>query len=84
MASSIGYRRYMDECLRAAAKARSDEERRSILQLAQTWHEAINLEASAEVVKQNVTVSAPHTQQAQERECCAGRRDGRTNLGFAR
>jgi hypothetical protein len=56
----------MDECLRAAAKARSDEERRSLLQLAQTWHEAINLEASAELVKQNVTVSAPHTQQAQE------------------
>jgi hypothetical protein len=56
----------MDECLRAAAKARSDEERRSLLQLAQTWHEAINLEASAEVVKQSVTVSAPHTQRAQE------------------
>ena len=48
MASSIEYRRYMDECLRAAAKARSDEERRSLLQLAQTWHEAINLGASAE------------------------------------
>jgi hypothetical protein len=40
--------------------------RRSLLQLAQTWHEAINLEASAELVKQSVTVSAPHTQQAQE------------------
>jgi hypothetical protein len=36
------------------------------LQLGQTWHEAINLEASAEVVKQSVTVSAPHTQRAQE------------------
>src|SRR5437588_12290312 len=57
MASSIEYRRYMDECLRAAAKARSDEERWSLLQLAQTWHEAINLEASAALVKQNVTVS---------------------------
>jgi hypothetical protein len=64
MASSIEYRRYMDECLRAAAKARSDEERRSLLQLAQTWHEAINLEARTEMVKQSLTVSAPHTQQA--------------------
>lgn len=78
MASSIEYRRYMDECLRAAAKARSDEERRSLLQLAQTWHEAINLEASAELVKQNVTVSAPHTQQAQERELLC-RSQGRPN-----
>ena len=66
MASSIEYRRYMDECLRAAAKARSDEERRSLLQLAQTWHEAINLEASAALVKQNVTVSVRHTEQVQE------------------
>jgi hypothetical protein len=64
MASSLEYRRYMDECLRAAAKAKSEEERRSLLQLAQTWHEAINLEASAELVKQSVTVSAPQTQQA--------------------
>jgi hypothetical protein len=45
MASSVEYRRYMDECLRAAAKARLDEERRSLLQLAHTWHEAINVEA---------------------------------------
>ena len=51
MASSLEYRRYMDECLRAAAKAKSEEKRRSLLQLAQTWHEAINLEASAELVK---------------------------------
>jgi hypothetical protein len=36
------------------------------LQLAQTWREAINLEANADVVKQSVTVSAPHTQRAQE------------------
>ena len=84
MASSIEYRRYMDECVRAAAKAMSEEERRSLLQLAQTWREAINLEANADVVKQSVTVSAPHTQQAQDVNYCAGRRDGRTNLGFAR
>jgi hypothetical protein len=47
MGSSVEYRQYMDECLRAAAKASSEEERNSLLQLAQTWHEAAtNLEAS--------------------------------------
>ena len=40
MASLTDYRLYMDECLRAAAKATSNEERKSLLQLAQTWHEA--------------------------------------------
>jgi hypothetical protein len=45
MSSATQYRQYMDECLRAAAKAKSDEERKSLLQLAQTWHEAAtNLE----------------------------------------
>jgi hypothetical protein len=54
MASSIEYRRYMDECLRAAAKAASDEERKSLLQLAQIWHQsATNLEARAGLVEEN-------------------------------
>jgi hypothetical protein len=60
MASSVECRRYMDDGLRAAAKARSEEERRSLLQLGQTWHEAINLETSADLVKQSVTVSGAH------------------------
>jgi hypothetical protein len=47
-----------------SSEGESEEERRSLLQLAQTWHEAVNLEASAELVKQSVTVSAPQTQQA--------------------
>jgi hypothetical protein len=40
MASFAQYRQYMDECLRAAAEAKSAEERTSLLQLAQTWHRA--------------------------------------------
>src|SRR5271166_4237697 len=60
LASSVECRRYMDDGLCAAAKARSEEERRSLLQLGQTWHEAINLETSADLVKQSVTVSGAH------------------------
>ena len=53
MASSGEYRQYMGECLRAAAKAKSAEERKSLLQLAQTWHRAAtSLEASDEVLEQ--------------------------------
>ncbi len=53
MASSVEYRQYMDECLRAAAKAKSAEERKSLLQLAQTWHRAAtSLEASDKVADQ--------------------------------
>jgi hypothetical protein len=52
MAASTEYRRYMDECLRAAAKAASQEERKSLLQLAQTWHAAAtNLAASEALAK---------------------------------
>ena len=52
MASSGEYRQYMDECLRAAAKATSEEERNSLLRLAQTWHEAAtSLEASTSLAK---------------------------------
>jgi hypothetical protein len=48
MTTSVQYREYMAECLRAAAKAKSAEERASLLQLAQTWHRAATrLEASA-------------------------------------
>ena len=50
MASSGEYRQYMDECLRAAAKATSEEERNSLLRLAQTWH-ATSLEASTSLAK---------------------------------
>jgi hypothetical protein len=51
MSSSAEYRRYMDECLRAAAKAKSDKERKSLLQLAQTWHQAaISLEQGLALV----------------------------------
>ena len=53
MASSGEYRQYMGECLRAAAKAKSAEERKSLLQLAQTWHRAAtSLETSDEVLEQ--------------------------------
>ena len=66
MACSIEYRKYMDECLRAAAKAASEDERKSLLQLAQTWHEAAsNLEASAGL-EESLTVSAQDSHQAQE------------------
>jgi hypothetical protein len=34
------YRHYMDECLRAAAEAKSVMKRKSLLQLAQMWHRA--------------------------------------------
>ena len=65
MGSSVEYRQYMDECLCAAAKASSEEERNSLLQLAQTWHEAAtNLEAS--MGWRVMTVSARDTQQGQE------------------
>ncbi|MEA3071790.1 MAG: hypothetical protein QOD29_3236 [Alphaproteobacteria bacterium] len=67
MACSIEYRKYMDECLRAAAKAASEDERKSLLQLAQTWHEAAsNLEASAGLMEESLTVSAQDSHQAQE------------------
>ena len=47
MPTASEYRHYLDECLRWAAEARSDEERKSFLQLAKTWHEAaIRLERS--------------------------------------
>jgi hypothetical protein len=59
MASSIQYRQYMKECLRSAAKASSPEERKSLLQLAQTWHEAAtNLETSARLAKESVAMIA--------------------------
>jgi hypothetical protein len=66
MACSIEYRKYMDECLRAAAKAASEDERKSLLQLAQTWHEAAsNLEASTGLMEESLTVSAQDSHQAQ-------------------
>jgi hypothetical protein len=40
--ASAQYRQYMEERLRAAAKAKSAEERTSLLQLAQTRHRAAN------------------------------------------
>ena len=53
MASSVEYRQYMDECLRAAAKATSEEERKSLLRLAQTWHRAAtSLETSVKVAEE--------------------------------
>jgi hypothetical protein len=67
MDCSIEYRKYMDECLRAAAKAASETERKSLLQLAQTWHEAAtNLEAGAGLMEESVTLSAQDSHQAQE------------------
>ena len=53
MASCLEYRQYMDECLRAAAKATSEEERKSLLRLAQTWHRAAtSLETSVKVAEE--------------------------------
>jgi hypothetical protein len=53
VASSVEYRQYMDECLRAAAKATSEEERKALLRLAQTWHRAAtSLETSVQVVEE--------------------------------
>jgi hypothetical protein len=44
----------MEECLRWAAKARSDEKRDMYLQLAKTWHEAAKrLEEGIGVIREN-------------------------------
>ena len=75
MASSNEYRKYMDECLRAAAKAASEDERQSLLQLAQTWHEAAtNLEASAGLMEEKVTVSGQDSHQSAGAMNLRGRR----------
>jgi hypothetical protein len=66
MASFAQYRQYMDECLRAAAEAKSAEERRSLLQLAQTWHRAaISLQANVaeETLQTLERVSHPEEQE---------------------
>jgi hypothetical protein len=49
------------------SEAASEDERKSLLQLAQTWHEAAsNLEASAGLMEESLTVSAQDSHQAQE------------------
>jgi len=40
MTATAEYRGFRDECFRWAAKARSDEERCSFLEMAKTWHQA--------------------------------------------
>jgi hypothetical protein len=40
MSESDQFRRYADEALRWAAKATTEKERRSLMQLARTWAEA--------------------------------------------
>jgi len=68
MASSVEYRQYMNECLRAAAKAKSVEERKSLLQLAQTWHRAAtSLEVSKEVADEVIQVPE-HESGSEERQ----------------
>jgi hypothetical protein len=37
MPTAQDFRRMMDECLRSAAEAASEEERNAFLQMAQTW-----------------------------------------------
>ena len=54
MSSASEYRHFMDECLRWAIDARSDEERTSFLQIAKTWHEAaMRLEQSLGRVRES-------------------------------
>jgi hypothetical protein len=65
--ASTELRRYMDECLWAATKAASQEERKSLLQLAQTWHAAAtNLEASEALAKESHDGERRNTQQGRE------------------
>ena len=86
MACSIEYRKYMDECLRAAARAASEDERKSLLQLAQTWHEAAsNLEASGWAHGREPDGERAGQPPSPGAMNSRGRRDaGETNLHFAR
>jgi hypothetical protein len=59
MSSATQYRQYMDECLRAAAKAKSAEERRSLLELAQTWHQAATRQDAHDILAESQGGGAP-------------------------
>jgi hypothetical protein len=54
MTTATEYRRFLDECLHWADKARSPDERKTFLQMAKTWHEAaIRLEQSLGRVRES-------------------------------
>jgi hypothetical protein len=60
MSESDQFRRYADEALRWAAKATTEKERRSLMQLARTWAEAAAMSQNPMLVGVNHS-STDHT-----------------------